>query len=150
MVPDDVEEQIRPKLVDLFVEFFNDQDFGPAGCNLMGDPVGGELPLDGRDFLDESTTPPEKVITGWSKHVSVRSKKWNMVIDFTGAEDGKRELFDLQADPDESDNVYEKRPDVVKEFTGFLESTLGPLPYEIKHTGDNRQAPPLWWRFRKQ
>ena len=37
----------------------------------------------------------------------------------------------------------DQHPDVVAETAAFLEATLGPLPYEISHTGDRRQAPPL-------
>jgi len=69
------------------------------------------------------------------------------VIDSTQRSD-RKELYDLAADPNETRNVYERHPGVVKELVGFLEAALGPLPYEIKHTGDTRQAPPLIVRYR--
>ena len=94
------------------------------------------------DFLDPASTPPEKVITAWGPNVGVRDRKWNLVLDSTQQGD-RRELYDLEADPAESENVYADHPDAVAEMTAFLESTLGPLPYPIKHTGDRRQAPPL-------
>lgn len=125
-------------------DFVQHQDFFPAIAVQMGlEPQDlGELDLDGRDFLDADSTPPEKVVTAWGGNVGVRDESWNMVIDSTGKGD-RRELYDLAADPEESDNVYAEHPDVVAEMTGCLEATCGPLPYEIKHTGDTRQAPPL-------
>ena len=123
------------------------QDLFPTVCGLMGHKPDAALGLDGRDAFDPSSSPPQKAITAWGANVSVRDARYNMVIDST-LETDRRELYDLAADPDESDNVYDANPDVVAEFTGFLESTLGKLPYPIKHTGDNRQAPPLWFMYR--
>jgi len=123
------------------------QDFFPTICGLMDVELDAELPLDGRDVFG-STEAPDKVITAWGENVGVRSAKWNMALDSTGASD-RRALYDLENDPSESNNVYDEHPDVVKEFTAFLESACGPLPYEIKHRGDKRQAPPLVVRYRK-
>ena len=127
-------------------DFVQHQDFFPTISALMGvKPPPG---LDGRDVLDASAKPPEKVIIAWQSNVSVRDREWNMVIDFTGKGD-RRELYDLRNDPSESDNVYDQHPEVVGAFTAYLEGTLGPLPYEIRHTGDKRQAPPLSCVYRK-
>ncbi len=123
-------------------DFVQHQDFLPAIANLMGVRDLQDIQPDGRDFLDESAPAPEKVITAWHANVSVRSKQWNMVIDSNGT--GERsELYDLAADPSESENVYDAHPEVVAEHKAFLERTCGPLPYEIRHVGDRRQAPPL-------
>ena len=124
-------------------DFVQHQDFFPAICRLMGFDPDAEPGLDGRDFLDASSTPPEKVITAWGPNVSVRSRRWNLVLDSTEPDSGRRELYDLDADADESENVHADHGDAAAEMRGFLEETLGPLPYEIKHTGDNRQVPPL-------
>ncbi|HUU22716.1 MAG TPA: hypothetical protein VM389_09295, partial [Phycisphaerae bacterium] len=123
------------------------QDFFPTIANLMGHPAGGELPLDGRDFLDPGTTPVAKAIIGWASNVSVRDAHWNLFIDYTG-QTGRKELYDLDADPAESTNVYDQHPQVVAECMDFLQKTLGPLPYPIRHTGDGRQSPPLGFVFR--
>jgi arylsulfatase A-like enzyme len=123
-------------------DFVQHQDFLPAICRLMDVQPPAELDLDGRDFLDPASQPPEKVIAAWGANVSVRDRKWNLVIDSTGQGD-RRELYDLAADPDETSNVYDRHPGVVKEMTAFLEAACGLLPYEIRHTGDRRQVPPL-------
>ena len=117
-------------------------DLFPTICRLMGFEPDGELDLDGRDVLDPASPPPEKVITAWRDNVGVRDHRWNLVLDSTQQSD-RRELYDLEADPEEASNVYAEHPDVVAEMRGFLEATLGPLPYEIQHVGDRRQAPPL-------
>ena len=129
-------------------DFVQHQDFFPAICGLMGIQPEAELGLDGRDFLDPAAKAPEKVIIAWGRNVSVRDKNWNLVLDSTRQSD-RYGLYDLAQDPQERNNVYDEHPEIVNEFTGFLEDTLGPLPYEIKHTGDSRQAPPLVIRYRK-
>ena len=118
------------------------QDLFPAICHLMGIEPDPDLGLDGRDFLDPASAPPESVITAWGPNVAVRSKHWSLVLDSTRQSD-RRELYDLVADPAESLNVHDQHPDVVARMTAFLEHTLGPLPYPIRHLGDRRQAPPL-------
>ncbi len=123
-------------------DFVQHQDMFPTICRLMGIEPEADPELDGRDVFDPSSGPLEKVIIAWHGNVSVRDKQWNMVIDSTGQGE-RRELYDLQNDPGESDNVYDERPEIVGEFTAFLEQTLGKLPYRIAHTGDRRQAPPL-------
>ncbi len=77
----------------------------------------------------------------------MRDERWNLTLDFT-QEDGVNGLYDLQADPEERVDVRSAHPEVVQECIGFLEETHGPLPYEIKHRGDRRQAPPLSVRIR--
>ena len=128
-------------------DFVQHQDFFPTICALLGRDT-GDIPVAGRDFLDAGSAAPERTITAWYANVSVRDAKWNLVIDSTGG-DGSKELYDLQADPDETTNVFDEHPDVVRDLTAFLEAALGPLPYEIRHTGDKRMAPSLYCVYRK-
>lgn len=124
------------------------QDLFPTIAKLMGhDPADADLDLDGRDLFDDDARAPEKVITAWGANVSVRGADWNLVLDSTQQSD-RRELYSLADDPTESKDVHDRHPEVVAEFTSYLEDALGPLPYEIRHTGDTRQAPPLIVRYR--
>ena len=99
------------------------------------------LELDGRDMFDPATPPPDHVLIAWGPNVSVRTRDWNLVIDSTRASD-RCELYDLQADPGESANVASQHPGRVAALTALLTDALGPLPYQIRHRGDRRQAPP--------
>ena len=123
-------------------DFVQHQDFLPTVCGALGvdPPNAGEL--DGRDVFAPDAVASEKVITAWHANVGVRGHDWNLMLDSTGETD-RCELYDLRADPDESRNVADQHADVVTEYTRYLEDTLGPLPYAIRHTGDRRQAPPL-------
>ncbi|MBS3761809.1 MAG: sulfatase [Planctomycetes bacterium] len=125
------------------------QDLFPTICHLMDVEPDPALGLDGRNLLTPPSEAPAKTITAWYGNVSVRDLHWNMIIDSTGENPDKKELYDLTSDPEETQNVYEENPEVVEEFTDYLEDTLGPMPYEIKHTGDNRQAPPLSGLYRR-
>jgi len=122
-------------------DFVQHQDFMPTISNLLGCPLGGEMRTDGRDIFDAASSAPEEVITAWHGNVNVRSKQWSLMLDATGGE--RKELYHLAVDPEETQNVYEQQPQVVKDLTARLEDTLGPLPYETRHRGDRRQAPPL-------
>ena len=56
----------------------------------------------------------------------------------------------LAEDPSESRNVRDEHAAAVSDLTDFMENTLDKLPYEIRHHGDRRQAPPtirrMWTR----
>ena len=123
---------------DDFVQHF---DLFPAISTLMGHPPGAELGLDGRDFVDPARSAPDRIVMAWDNNVSVRDTRWNLILNGAG-EDEPRELYDLQRDPDETRNVFAMHPNVVKDFTAFLELTLGAMPYEPAHRGDRRHCPP--------
>jgi arylsulfatase A-like enzyme len=129
-------------------DFVQHQDLFPTICRLMDIEPEHGLGLHGSDLLDPAYRAPAKVITAWDRNVSVRDAEWNMVVDFT-AEEGRRELYDLSADLGEQANVYDRHPAVVEQLTDYLESTLGSLPYEVRHTGDRRQVPPLSCIYRE-
>ena len=123
-------------------DFVQHQDIFPTISELMGARPGFEMPLDGRNLLDDSVPADDTIITAWSKNVSVRSREWNLLLN-SDVKDSARELYNLQHDPSESENVIEDNPGIVKELTAFLESKLGELPYPIRHFGDTKRRPPL-------
>ncbi len=118
------------------------QDLLPTVLGAFGVEPPNADELDGRNVFDPAAPAPEKVITAWHGTVGVRSQSWNLVLDSMGKTD-RCELYDLQADPAETTNVAADHPQVVAEYRRYLEDTLGPLPYAVRHVGDRRQAPPL-------
>jgi len=130
-------------------DFAQHQDIFPTVCRIMGVEPADELELDGRDLFDSSAAAPGKVISAWGPNVSIRDKHWNLLMDSTLESDAKK-LYDLEQDPTESTDVSQEHPNTVSELVGFMEDMLGKLPYEIRHHGDRRQAPPtirrLWAR----
>ncbi|MFC1462756.1 hypothetical protein ACFLQU_04035, partial [Verrucomicrobiota bacterium] len=117
------------------------QDLFETVCRIMAVEPSPELELDGRDLFDTSAGAPTKVISAWGSNVSIRDRHWNLLLDST-LESDETQLYNLVGDPGESTNVCDKHPAAVSELVGFMENTLGKLPYEIKHHGDRRQAPP--------
>jgi arylsulfatase A-like enzyme len=131
---------------DDFVQHF---DLFPTVCGLMGASTEGvEQALAGRDLFDERAAAPDRVITAWARFVSIRDRQWNLVLDST-APDRPGRLCDLTEDPAETHDVLPDHPDAAAALRRRLEADLGPMPYAVRHTGDRRQAPPLWWRFRE-
>ncbi len=130
-------------------DFIQHQDLFPAVCGLMG--VGADVeqdqPLDGRDIFADAAAAPSEIVTAWDRFAAIRNREWNLILDSTNPDEGGQ-LYDLTTDPAETTNVLNEHPDVSADLRRKLEDALGPLPYEIRHTGDDRQAPPLWWRFR--
>ena len=83
-----------------------------------------------------------KIITAWHETVAVRSDRWTVVLDSTDP-NGRREVYDRIADPDETENVAQQVPAIFEEFAGFVERELGTvLPIPMAHIGDSRQVPP--------
>ncbi|MBT3377613.1 MAG: sulfatase [Lentisphaerae bacterium] len=123
-------------------DFVQHQDLLPTICGALGVTPPNQNELDGRNVFAPDSAPPEKIITAWHANVGIRDHAWNLVLDSTGKTD-RCELYDLQNDPHETRNVAAENPQIVTLYTQCLEDCLGPLPYDIKHTGDRRQAPPL-------
>ena len=78
---------------------------------------------------------------------SVRTDRWNYVTPVHRAETSEV-LFDLQADPEESENTAPSHPDVVCELRGKIEAVVGqPLPARLNEVCD--PAPPPMVEFQR-
>jgi 2-oxo-4-hydroxy-4-carboxy--5-ureidoimidazoline (OHCU) decarboxylase len=62
-------------------------------------------------------------------------------------DDGQHELYDLDADPRELENLIEKRPDLAARFSAELEAWLSAHP-ERRATGLIEMGPHDWEVFR--
>lgn len=100
--------------------FVQNHDIAPTLLGMLGV---GHPRLDGEDLWSlvapspttETLAARDHVITGWNQHASVRSRKWNLLIDTLNPHDLR--LFDLDADPDECSNVVAEHPKVVHDLT---------------------------------
>ena len=119
-------------------------DILPTICTRLG--VNFPDDIDGIDLgpvMRNGNTIREKTITAWSDTGSVRSEKWNLVFN-TEDPQSRTELYDLEADPEETADVAAKNPEIVNEHLDFFRDTLHvDFPVPIRHHGDGRQAPPI-------
>lgn len=93
-----------------------------AGAEYPAAGLHGEAvpPLEGESFLgvidDEDWTRSQPIFWQWSKGKAVRAGKWKLV-----SWDGAWELFDMDADKTETQNLAAKRPDVVNLLTDLYD-----------------------------
>jgi len=126
-------------------------DVAPTLLELAGIPADGEI--DGRSLAAAArggATLDERPIygvrrlvseeVGWDRGVelSVRKGRWKYIW----ASDAPHELYDLDADPNESQNVLASQPAVAAEMLGLLQRHIEALPHA-------REAAPLSDETRK-
>ena len=85
------------------------------GVNLCAAPSSGERPV----LIETIAT---MTLHGWAPLVGVRRNDHKYILAPTP------EVYDLQDDPRELENLYTKRPEVVRELSGRLASWLGDDP----------------------
>lgn len=105
-------------------------DVVPTVLHLLGEEVPDEL--DGTNLCQTPTEPLRPVLIetistmtmhGWAPLLGIRRDDFKYILAPTP------ELYDLQADPLELENLHHAQPQVVKEFAGRLASWLGEDPY---------------------
>ncbi|HJN19280.1 MAG TPA: sulfatase [Armatimonadota bacterium] len=114
-----------PKLV-------SGMDIAPTLLDLAG--VGDHPPMDGKSFWPLATGEVESlrehVLTGFGGFGAARTDDWHYFQACAALHAGKGPaLYDLNADPGETTNVVDDRPDVVAEMKALLATTF-PMPEE--------------------
>jgi len=117
--------------------FVQHQDIMPTILSIIGEEVpercNGEniwpLAVEGRD------SEREQIITAFGWHASVRNQNWNYIAPWAEqpAErpgEPRRELFDLQADPQELNDVIDEHPEIAAEMQAWMEN------YMEEHRGE--------------
>ena len=101
-------------------------DWMPTFCALAGYKSGNDLRWDGTDLttlLTDHTPLPERPLysvgTGWRSR-TLRLGNWKLIV-YGDKEKRKIELFDLAADPTESENLAEQDSDRVEQLMDELE-----------------------------
>ena len=96
----------------------------------------------------------DRIVTGWASFItgnavgraSVRDDRWNFCTAVGYEDDAGDELFDLEKDPEERQNVAGLHPDVVSERRGDVEAVIGqPLPGRMVEVCDPAPAPMTHW-----
>lgn len=107
-------------------------DYMPAFLAMLG--LTGFPGLAGKDFWKLAQPGGSenhvRVFTGFGNFGAVRDKKWHYFQNFRGKDRGKGPaLYDLEADPGETNNIVAKHPEVVAERRALLaEKFEVPLP----------------------
>lgn len=113
---------LKPHTIDRMVRAL---DIVPTIVDLLGIKYGGSF--DGESLVplmqgDEEGYKCRYAISEvWTKYLSVRSEKWKLIANFSKK---KKELFDLERDPNETVNLVSEFPDVVREFEGLIKEHL--------------------------
>ncbi len=98
-------------------------DYMPTMLSMLG--MGGLPGMDGQDFWamteDRETRLHERVFHGYGDFGAVRDEKWLYFQNWRGENVGKGPaLFDLEVDPEETNNVLAEHPEVVEEMRGLM------------------------------
>jgi arylsulfatase A-like enzyme len=123
--------------------FVQNIDLAPTICQLMG--VESKEPYDGINLLPLLEGKTQKVrdyaIGAWMQSAYVRDDHYNYCVD-TYDPSKRTELYDLQADPRECENIAAAKPKQIAEMRAKLEALLGaPLPAKYAHQVRNNRAP---------
>ncbi len=118
--------------------FCQHQDIMPTALGILGEPV-PERVL-GRNFWPQALGEggaPDYVVSGFCFHASIRTARWNYIRPWIrpeadevskwrlyGVSEGKDQLYDLEADPEELTNVSAQHPDVTEELGRRLEEHI--------------------------
>ena len=117
-------------------------DFLPTLARFAGATAPQDRVIDGKDISplllgQEGTTSPHDAFYYYMRDQlrAVRSGKWKLHFAtskmFVREPDAVKELYDLEHDPGETQNVYDAHPEVVKELTALAETARADLGDEL-------------------
>ncbi len=109
--------------------FVQHHDIMPTALSIMG--LSAPERALGTDIwplaIGDTSPLRDTIVIGWSRYASVRTPRWNLITPWTQLPAGQqpvRQLYDLQTDPEELDDVIENHPQVVRELSEFLAEYL--------------------------
>jgi len=112
----------------------------PTVLSMMGEEIPDRC--NGEDIwplaVEGRASEREQIISAFGFHASVRNHKWNYIAPWTdlpeGRGEGRRELYDLESDPQELTNVIDEHRDVADEMHAWMEGYLE--EHRSETTGD--------------
>ncbi len=101
-------------------------DLLPTLADMAGIAVEGTKPIDGISLKaallgDDAAIEPRTVISGWKTKVSARTERFRL--------DNKGQLFDMEADPGQRQNVKKKFPKIHKQLTQAVDEWKADVSY---------------------
>ena len=130
--------------------FVQAHDVFPTVLGWLDVPCGG---VEGRDVwpmaMGQADAVRDHVVIGWAGfcsgnatgRASVRDDRWNYTVSLDDPE-AQEELFDLEADPDENENVVARNPQVVTQQRARIEGVIQqPLPAVFNEVCDPALSP---------
>ena len=117
-------------------------DFLPTFASLTGACAPQDRVIDGKDITSlllgqEGATSPHHVFYYYMRNQlrAIRKDNWKLHFGtskmFVREPDAAKELYDLETDPGESQNVYEAHPEVVVELLALAETARADLGDEL-------------------
>jgi arylsulfatase A-like enzyme len=108
------------------------EDLYPTLLNLTGVPIPQGLPLDGRDFsaclTSNAASPRQQYCWIWTNCDAIRTARYKLVRFIN-----RRELYDLQNDPAETQNLTEQLPQVAADLEKRLDEWEASIPCYPSH-----------------
>jgi len=132
-------------------------DLFPTFCEVLGEPLPSDRVIDGRSILPllkagAGESPHDYLFHQWCRTKPSPDKSWAVHHGRYKLVNG--ELFDLQADPGEKNNIAAEQPDVVKQLrAAFLKwfedvtsgKTYERVPIEVGRADENPVEIDITW-----
>ena len=122
-------------------ELITAMDFLPTFANLAGGEVPKDRIIDGHDisnilFNEENAKSPYDVFCYYiqNKMTSIRDKKWKLWFQ-------EKELYDLENDVAEKNNLYDKYPEIVKELDKKADKYRNEIGDSVKGIKGTKRRP---------
>jgi hypothetical protein len=127
-------------MYDVLLQLCLGDDHAAPGDSLWDDLLGSGHPREGPVFLERPHYSPEHLIERAGKEDPQRYVHGEMIgvvasqLKFILGPDGREQLFDLEADPNESHNLADERPADTERLRSLLKAWQQSHPIDINAT----------------
>lgn len=121
-------------------ELLGVEDLFPTLLALTGVPRPQGVKFDGFDasrvLLEGASSPRESYCWIWTNHDSIRTRRWKLL-----RWRDRKELYDLDTDPAESNNLVDQRPEVARQLEAKLDAWEASIQCYPSHIPAKRDRP---------